>query len=365
MINKLTILTTMLAVLLASSFAHAVKIADVTRIYGQQNNVLNGFGLVIGLKGTGDGGDYGPTIKPLLKLLENYNNPSTLAELSKTANVSLVMVTVTLPTQGVRKGDRFDCRVMTLGPTTSLRGGHLIATPLAAKGNGTVFGLADGTVVIEDPATPTSGVIKGGFQAEVNLTQPAVQQGRYLTLIIDDAHASWGLASNIAQLINTAYGVNGENYAVARDPRTIEITIPEPEQANPDKFIAYIQSLPISVLPQEARVLINTKTSTIIVTGDVEISPVVISYKGLTITTITPRPTPTAVSPSVEQRTFIPVGTGVSAPDGPSPSTGKLQDLVNALEQLRVPADDRIAIIKELHKSGKLHARLIVDGVMP
>lgn len=347
-----------LTVMLGSRIAYAVKIADITRIYGQQNNVLTGIGLVYGLKGTGDGGDYMPAMRPLQAMLEKYNNPATLQELSKSANVALVTVTVTLPSNGVRRGDRFDCQVTTLGAAGSLRGGQLIMTPLTAKPGGVVYGLANGTVVIEDSSTPTGGVIKGGFQSETNLSQPMIQGGRFITFIIDDAHASWGLASTMAKLINEAEAPSGELIAVARDPRTIEVTIPDSERQYPDSFIARIQRLPLPLIQQEARVVINTKTSTIIVTGDVEISPVVVSYKGLTITTITPKPIPNERNPIPVSLTSVPVETGATG-------GAKLQDLVNALEQLRVPTDDRINIIKELHKSGKLHARLIVDGVTP
>src|SRR5205823_4204035 len=97
---------------------------------------------------------------------------------------------------------------------------------------------------------------------------------------------------------------------------------------------------------------LNEKTGTLIVTGDVEISPVVISHKGLTISTIAPAPVPTARNPLVNTRQTV-------ALDTTNEGGAKLQDLVNALEQLKVPAADRITIVEELYKTGKLHARLI------
>ena len=108
------------------------------------------------------------------------------------------------------------------------------------------------------------------------------------------------------------------------------------------------------LLPTEARVQINERTGTLIVTGDVEISPVVISHKGLTITTIEPTPVPTPRAPVVKTKDVVPLDT--TARGG-----AKLQDLVNALEQLKVPAEDRIVIVKELYKTGMLHAKLIVE----
>jgi flagellar P-ring protein precursor FlgI len=101
-------------------------------------------------------------------------------------------------------------------------------------------------------------------------------------------------------------------------------------------------------------VTINEKTGTIIMTGDVEISPVVISHNGLSISTIAPPPVPTLRTPLVTDHEAI----AISTTGQPS---GNLQDLVNAMEQLKVPAQDRIDIIKELYKTGKLHAKLIEE----
>ncbi len=91
-----------------------------------------------------------------------------------------------------------------------------------------------------------------------------------------------------------------------------------------------------------------------IVTGDVEISPVVISHKGLTISTIDPKPRPTPRNPTITTKEIVSL-------DTTNAGGAKLQDLVSALEQLKVPAEDRITIVKELHKTGKLHGKLIVE----
>lgn len=353
-----TTLLGVLAVLGGATPAMAVKVADVTRIYGQQNNVVTGIGMVYGLKGTGDGGDYLPAMRPLQAMLARYQDEATLAELNKSSNVALVTITARLPTNGVRRGDKVDAFVVSMGAASSLRGGRLIMSPLFGSPGQPSVARAEGTVTLEDASTPTVGVIKGGLMIDKDLAQPFITDGDKLTLVVDDAAASWGLASTIAKLVNDAESPDGKLIASARDPRTVEIVIPVDERPHPDGFIARVQRLPLPILPQEARVIINTKTLTMIVTGDVEISPVVISYKGLTITTVIPKPVPSPRTPQVILQTAVPVETGSTG--GP-----KLQDLVTALEQLKVPADDRINIVKELHKSGKLHAKLIIDGVMP
>jgi flagellar P-ring protein precursor FlgI len=217
-----------------------------------------------------------------------------------------------------------------------------------------IFALSEGPIVLEDPSTPTVGVVKGGCVMEADLPAKYIDQGKF-TLILEDPAASWTMASTIAKIINDAGdGDVGEVLAVAVDPKNVVVTIPRSERERPDSFISRVQRLPVPMIPTEARVTINDRTGTIIMTGDVEISPVVISHKGLTITTINPAPVPTPRTPVVTNREVI-------ALDTTNQGGGKLQDLVNALDQLKVPSDDRIAIVKELHKTGKLHAKLIVE----
>src|SRR5438132_7071668 len=120
----------LLALLLTQSSALAVKIADITRIGGQRTNILTGLGLVYGLKGTGDGGDFMPAIKPLASMLGKFADPATVQELSKVQNVALVSITATIPANGVRDGDKIDVYVTSLGAAGSLKGGRLFVTPL-------------------------------------------------------------------------------------------------------------------------------------------------------------------------------------------------------------------------------------------
>src|SRR5215211_2664884 len=110
--------------------AQGVKVADITRLSGQRTNVLTGLGLVYGLKGTGDGGDFLPAIKPLASMLGKFADPSTVQELNKVQNVALVSITATVPQNGVRDGDKIDVYVTSLGAASSLRGGRLFVTPL-------------------------------------------------------------------------------------------------------------------------------------------------------------------------------------------------------------------------------------------
>ncbi len=351
MIQRIAFITLLLLLI---SPALAVKVADITRIGGQRTNVLTGMGLVIGLRGTGDGGDFAPAINPLAGMLGKFANPTTARELANVSNVAIVSITATVPQNGVRDGDRISVYVTSLGAASSLRGGRLFVTPLQGPtADSGIFALAEGAVILEDPSVPTVGLVKDGAVMEVDLPARYVDNGRF-TLVLDDPSATWTTASTIAKIINDAEGTNGEVLAVARDPKSVEVTIPEIERERPDSFISRVQRLPVPQLPVEAKVQINDRTKTMVITGDVEISPVVISHQGLTISTILPQPVPTPRTPVLETRSVV--GLDTTREGG-----AKLQDLVEALNQLKVPAEDRITIIKELHKTGKLHAKLVLE----
>jgi flagellar P-ring protein precursor FlgI len=355
LMRKTPHLALVLCVLGFGAVARAVKIADITHIDGQRSNILTGLGLIYGLKGTGDGGDFMPAVKPLVTMLNKFNDPATVAELSKVQNVAVVSLIATVPKNGVRHGDKLDVYVMSLGDATSLRGGRLFVTPMQGSiPNGGMFALSAGPVSVEDPSTPTVGVVKEGCVMEVDLQQSYVDNGKF-KLILEDPAASWTTSSLIARTINGAESENGETIAYAVDPKEVDVNVPPPERDRPDGFISRIEQLTVPMIPSEARVQINERTGTLIVTGDVEISPVVISHKGLTITTVAPPPVPTAANPVVKNRDVVALDTVSGG------GNARLQDLVNALEELKVPVDDRITIVKELYKTGKLHAKLIVE----
>jgi flagellar P-ring protein FlgI len=348
-------LIAILCILLTCGTAHAVKIADITRLSGQRTNTLTGLGLVFGLRGTGDGGDFAAAIKPMATMLAKFQNEVTVRELANVQNVAVVMVTATVPASGVRDGDKIDCYVTSIGAAASLRGGRLFIAPLMGPMPGSgIFALAEGPITIEDPANPLHGVVKGGCVMETNIPMRVIDPATgQITLILEDPAASWTTASTIAKIINDAEG-DGEILAVAEDQKTVVVTIPRNELQRPDSFISRVQQLPVRLLPTEARVVINERTGTITMTGDVEISPVVISHQGLTITTINPAPVPTPRNPVLTERTAI--GLDTTRQGG-----ARLRDLVDAMDMIKVPTEDRIAIIRELYKTGKLHAKLMEE----
>jgi flagellar P-ring protein FlgI len=343
----------LLAVWLAPS-ARAVKIADITRLAGERSNTLTGLGLVVGLKGSGDGGAFLPAIKPLAAMLAKFSNPATVQELSAANNVAIVMLTVTLPERGVRDGDRLDVYVTSIGAAKSLEGGRLFISPLQGPiaGSG-IFAMAEGQVTIENPKFTTNGIVKRGAVMEADLPSRVIENGR-ITLILNDPAANWTTASAIARIINDSEASGEVPLATAVDAKNIVVVIPPGERERPDSFISRVRLLPVQILQSEARVRINERTGTIIMTGDVEISPVVISHKGLTISTVNPAPAPSPRAPITTEKSAI-------ALDTTRQGGAKLQELVDAMDLIKVAAEDRVIIVKELHKLGYLHAQLILE----
>ncbi|MGC4030399.1 MAG: flagellar basal body P-ring protein FlgI [Tepidisphaeraceae bacterium] len=334
--------------------AFAARIADVTQPSNERTNVVNGMGLVYGLKGTGDGGDFQPAIRMLAAALSKFDNPVTVLDLKSVKNVALVNLQATLPASGTREGDAIDVRITSIGSASSLKGGTLFVCPmqfLAGKDKRIFVGIAAGTVDLDDPTTPTSGVVKHGLVVDEILPAGEIK-GESFSFYLDPPSASWALASQVASTINNGY--DGQQWATAVSEKEIVVRIPPGEQQYPANFVANLQQLQINPVPAEARVVINQRTGTIICTGDVEISPVVISHKGLTISTVTPEPVPTPRAPVVKSSDVVAIDTN-------NAGGAKLQDLINALDQLKVPVQDRIDIVKELHKSSRLHAKLIME----
>ena len=334
-------------VALLGARALAVRIEDIARLKGDRENKLIGLGLVVGLPGTGDGSDFLPAIRSLQQLLWRlgYEARST-AELEDSENVAVVSVSATLPPFS-REGDKIDVHVSAVGAATSLKGGRLLVTPLQGpRENSAVYALAEGPVSIANGAPPTSGTIVGGAILEEEFKTEFVSEGT-ITFVLDRYNANFGTASQIAAIINEEVeSPDGRPVAVALDKAAVVVTIPPryraPETLVP--FISRLQRLPVILPNTEARVVINEREGTVVITGDVEISPVVVTHRNLVVAAGIP-PTSGELVPVASDRSDYP----------------RLQTLVDLLTQLKADPYDLIAVIKELKRAGKLHASLIVE----
>ncbi|MDM8008341.1 MAG: flagellar basal body P-ring protein FlgI [Phycisphaerae bacterium] len=381
------LLAAALIVGLVAPAAVAVKIGDITHLQGSRVNRLVGYGLVVGLAGTGDGGNYVPAMQALAKAHDRFANPVvTLEELKNVKNVAIVLVEASLPQDGAREGERVDVQASSIGAAKSLQGGRLLITPLVGphpQDTRGVMALASGPLHIEDPALPTVAKIVQGATLEQDWIHNYIAIGKelaiarnlggnqslawlrpndpYVTLVIDESVAGWGVANTIAQAINADVAIiagaaddPGSQIAVACDPRTVAVRLPEAERNDPAAFLARLEVLDLFMQFAEARVTINRRTGTIVMTGDVEIAPAVISHKGLTVETLVPEPPPTLENPRVVRQEFIGLDPGHKG-------GAKLADLLDALNRLQVPAADKIAIIDQLKKTGKLYATVVEE----
>jgi flagellar P-ring protein precursor FlgI len=327
----------------------AVRLKDIARVKGQESNSLQGLGLVVGLKGTGDGGKYLPTIRSLATVMQYMRSPvlGGAAELKDASNVAIVMVTATVPPGGGRQGDQLDCQVSSIGAAKSLAGGRLFLAALQGPNidQAQVFAFAEGLVHLDDPTSPTVGRIHNGCRLEEDFFNPFVENNQ-LTLVLDRNHADFEVAQEAAEVINSQLSIQSGEATPAKALNSQNIVVNVPMQYRDDYvlFVSQIMSLSMPEPAIEARVVINERAGSIVIGSDVEIGAVVVSHKNIVIETENPLPTDR----------FVPL-------DPSGTQTPKLRSLVSALQAVKVPNADIIEIIKGLERNGKLHGRLIIE----
>ena len=344
--------------------ALASTVRDFVRFRGQGESVIQGIGLVMGLNGTGDGGNEIATMRPLARLLENNGQPiASLEELANANSVALVLVTCTIPRAGAAVDDTFDAHISVLNSASSLAGGELYVTPLTeARPDGALFAFAQGSVIVEDGEIPTTAIVPRGVRMVRPIqTTPAIEGS--FDLIVDAWYGGWTSTSYITSQINDSYHLDTNPSAdrIARtiDDRTIRLTVPLEERETAAAFVAEIMQTPIN--PRQfglpAMVVANSRTGSIVVTGSVQISPTVITHNDLVLTTTLPAPIPTPQTPLIENGRWAKVES-----DADEGELARLDDLLAAFKQLDIESKSQIQILKDLHRSGSLHARLIIDG---
>lgn len=365
--RKTTVLTRFIAAILAlcAGSAAATDIQDLVRLKGHEHNMLTGLGLVVGLNGTGDKSkDAYIAAQPMAEMLANLGNGiSRLEELAKADAFAIVLVTMEIPAAGAREGDRITINVESLFNAKSLAGGRLVPSmlrlPLPDSADLEPLALATGAISVEG-TNPRSGVIRGGGQLLADFRANPIAENGSITLVLREPYAGYPVASVIAAAINEEFVPEGyPNIARVQDARNVRIMLPDAERANPANFIATVMTLPIdpSILRTPARVVINQRTGSIVITGNVEISPIAITHGGLSITTITPPPVATPADPVFGVRRWAMMNPG----DDRSRASARLLDLVEGLEQLKIPTRDQIAILYQLKRAGALHAEIIEE----
>ncbi|WP_417318859.1 flagellar basal body P-ring protein FlgI [Emcibacter sp.] len=356
-------------ILQAALPAHsASRIKDLVSVEGVRENQLVGYGLVVGLNGTGDSLRNAPfTQQSLTAMLERLGVNTRDANM-KTDNTAAVMVTASLP-PFARKGSRIDVSISSLGDADDLRGGTLIVTPLLGA-DGEVYAVAQGSLQIAGfsaggdaesitTGVPTSGRIPNGALIERELN---FSMGHMNSLALSLRTPDFTTARRIAAVINEEMGMNIAN---PLDPATVQVQKPLGYQKDMVSLMTDIEQLYVTP-DQKARVVIDEKSGIIVIGHEVRVSEVAIAQGNLTIrVTETPQvsqPGPLAQvgQTAVVPRTEVEVDTGEGKKLALLNPGVNLQDLVDGLNALGIGPRDMIAILQALKVSGALHAEIEV-----
>jgi len=364
-------LVTALTILISSGVyqdanAKTTRIKDIVDIEGVRENMLIGYGLVVGLNGTGDGINNSPfTQQSLVAMLERLG-VNVKGQNLNTGNVAAVMVTATLP-PFKNQGSRIDISVSALGDAESLQGGTLLVTPLLAA-DGQVYAVAQGAVNISgfsaegESATfirniPTAGYIPSGAIVEREID---FNLDDFKSVRLSLKNPDFTTARRIERAIN---GFLSTQLAEAENNASVRLVLPSGYDGNIVDLITDIEQLPIQP-DQPARVVIDERSGVIVMGADVRISTVAIAQGNLTIS-ITETPQVSQANPfsplgetEIVQRTEINVSSGEDKDIGILETGVTLQDLVTGMNRMGVSPRDTITILQAIKAAGALQASI-------
>ncbi len=326
-----------LVLCLSSDFVWASRLKDIANIRGVRENQLIGYGLVIGLKGTGDSKDEF-TKKSFLRMLDKLGMKLDNQDL-ESKNVAAVVVTATLPAFG-KAGNTMDVMVNSIGSASSLQGGTLIMTPLRAA-NEEVYGVAQGPVFVgsEKDAHTTVGRIPNGGMIEKDISSDFNSKKMFrLTLHNPDF-------TTAARAVITINKELGGLYASAKDPATIDIIVPPPFEGRGVDFLATIETIEVNP-DMQAKVVINEKTGTVVIGDKVRISKVILSHGSISIK-VPGAGDGKKDSKSMTEEKMAIIGGAVS-----------VGELVQGLNKLGISPKDLITILQSIKAAGALHGEL-------
>lgn len=345
--------------------ADAVRLKDIAEINGIRKNQLVGYGLVVGLDGSGDGKKAVFTVQSMVSMLEKMGVTVNQEDI-KVKNVAAVMVTATLP-PFAKRGNRIDMLVSSIGDAKNLQGGTLMLTPL--KGiDGEIYAVGQGPV-------NTGGFGAGGAASSVVKNFPTV--GRVLSgaiierevpndfknrdsLMFSLHNPDVNTAARIVDVINTQFGTP---IARAEDAGTIEISIPERYMGNTIPLLASLSTIEVEP-DNEARVVINERTGTVVMGAQVRISTIAIAHGNLSII-VSENVNVSQPLPFSDGRTVASPNTQIDVQEDGNklivvPQGVSIGDVVNALNALGVTPRDLIAIFQAIKAAGALQADLEV-----
>lgn len=349
-----------------SSLSFAERIKDIAEVGGVRANQLVGYGLVVGLNGSGDKTPFAE--QSLLSMLNKFGIKVPAGVKTNSKNIAAVAVHAELPAFS-KSGQKIDVTVSSLGNAKSLRGGTLLMTPLKGV-DGNVYALAQGNLVVggldasgADGSRITINVPSVGRIPDGGMVERTVNTGFQLgnTIMLNLKDADFTTATNLVNAINEKLG---EGTASALDAESVEVMAPR----IPNQRVAFLSMLEnIEVTPGEeaARIIVNSRTGTVVIGKNVRVTPSAVTHGGLTVKideeTEVAQPNPfaggdTQVTPnSVVNVENNGVGRMFKFPKGAS-----LNDIVQAVNKVGAAPGDLVAILEALKQSGALKADLMI-----
>lgn len=349
-----------------TAYAAPARIKDIVDMEGIRENQLVGYGLVVGLNGTGDSLNNSPFTKQSLQAMLERLGVNTQGENVRTANVAAVMVTANLPPFATQ-GSRIDVSVAALGDSDSLQGGTLLVTPLLGA-DGEVYALAQGPVLINgfkaqgDAATVISGVPTTGRISSGALIEREIDfhLGSQSSLRLSLRNPDLTTARRIALAVNDFIGAPT---AVPEDPATVRLTLPRNFNGNIVDLLTDIEQLIVQT-DQSAKIVIDENSGIIVMGKDVRVSSVAVAQSNLTVT-IAENPQTVQPNPLSLGQTNVDPNTdlNVHQTDTALQVVGEsvtLQQLVDGLNALGISPRDLIAILQAIKATGALQAEIEV-----
>lgn len=364
--------------LLVPSLAIADRIKDLTTVAGVRSNQLIGYGLVVGLNGTGDGGAVpytGQSLRSILGrlgvnvdgVLSDFDVAGTQASSIPTDNVAAVMVTASLPAFA-KPGQSIDVNISTIGAAESLRGGTLVMTRLRGV-DGEVYALAQGPLTstgVEVNAAgdeitigvPTAGRIPNGATVERMIESPF---NRSQHIVLNVSTGDFTTSKEIVDKINTVFG---EGTASAIDGVSVAVKAPEDPNARVS-FLSLLENLDVTPGEPSAKIVINSRTGTVVISRNVKVTAAAVTHGPITVTVSATNEVSQA-NPFADQGETIEIQNADVAIEEPAnkmflfqPGVD-LREIVDAVNETGATPSSLISILEALKSSGSLRAELVV-----
>jgi len=355
------------------SVAQADRIKDITSLAGIRTNQLVGYGIVVGLAGSGDG-NTGITLQSMQSLVARFGITSDVSGFNGD-NAAAVMLTADLPPFS-KPGQTIDVTVSTIGGSESLKGGTLLMSPLLGS-DGETYAIAQGNVVVgglgvegADNSSltvniPTVGRIPRGASVE-RIVETAFLDTDFVILNLHQGDFS--TAFNISKTINETFG---DGIATPLDKNSIRVRAPN-DPSQKVGFVSMLENLEVEKATPPAKIIINSRTGTIVISGDVKVMPAAVAHGSLKVTV--------KEDMNVDQADALAIGAGANANAGPAiqnPDTEidveedvakaflfgqgvSLSDIVDSINAVGATSSDLVAILEALREAGALNAELIV-----